>query len=153
MRWDELDADKRILTIPGARTKNGLVHVVPLPPAAWDIIRAQPRICDHVFTTTGKGPIRNIDRAKARLDAELRFRPWRIHDCRRSVASGLQPLGVSVEVIEATLNHRSGTFRGIVGVYQRHDFADEKRAALTRWADHIERLATGKPANVVAFPR
>jgi hypothetical protein len=60
-----------------------------------------------------------------------------IHDIRRSVASGMARLGVNLPVIEKLLNHVSGSFAGIVGVYQRHDFADEKRAALDLWAKHI----------------
>jgi hypothetical protein len=43
-------------------------------------------------------------------------------------------------VIEKVLNHVSGSLAGIVGVYQRHEFADEKRAALEKWAKHVERL-------------
>ena len=63
--------------------------------------------------------------------------PWRFHDLRRTVASGLARLGVNLPVIEKILNHTSGSFAGVVGVYQRHDFADEKRSALQRWADHV----------------
>jgi len=70
--------------------------------------------------------------------------PFVIHDLRRSVASGMARLGVNLPVIERVLNHVSGSFAGIVGVYQRHDFADEKRAALERWAAHL--------AKVVAAP-
>jgi hypothetical protein len=53
--------------------------------------------------------------------------PFVIHDLRRSVASGMARLGINLPVIERVLNHVSGSFAGIVGVYQRHDFADEKR--------------------------
>ena len=49
-------------------------------------------------------------------------------------------LGISLPVIEKVLNHVGGTIAGIVGVYQRHEFAEEKRAALEKWADHVERL-------------
>jgi hypothetical protein len=56
--------------------------------------------------------------------------PWSVHDLRRTVATGLQRLGVWLEVTEAVLNHISGSRGGIVGVYQRHDWAAEKRAAL-----------------------
>jgi integrase len=55
--------------------------------------------------------------------------PWSVHDLRRTVATGLQRLGVRLEVTEAVLNHISGTRGGIAGVYQRHDWAAEKRAA------------------------
>jgi hypothetical protein len=61
----------------------------------------------------------------------------------------LQRLRIRTEVIERALNHRSGIFRGIVGVYQQHDFADDVRVALQAWGDHVERIAGGKPAKVV----
>jgi integrase len=152
MRWDEIDADKRIWTLPAERSKNGLAHEVPLPPLAWNIISKLPRINDYVFTVRSSGPLRNFDRPKLLLDTKLAFtKPWVLHDCRRSVASGMQRLGTRIEVIEACLNHRSGVFHGVTGVYQRYPYTDEKRIALERWADHIEQLVSGKPAKVVRF--
>jgi integrase len=68
------------------------------------------------------------------------FSDWTLHDIRRTVASGMARLGIGLSVIEKVLNHVSGSFAGIVGVYQRHEFAEEKRAALQQWADHVERL-------------
>ena len=62
---------------------------------------------------------------------------------RRSVASGLARRGVALDVVEKILNHQSGSFAGIVGVYQRHSFAEEMCAALTRWGEHVERVVTG----------
>ena len=63
--------------------------------------------------------------------------PWSVHDLRRTVATGLQRLGVRLEVTEGVLNHISGSRGGIAGVYQRHDWAAEKRAALDAWAAHV----------------
>jgi hypothetical protein len=74
---------------------------------------------------------------------------WRLHDMRRTVASGMARLGMNLPVIEKVLSHSSGSFAGIVGVYQRHDFADEKRAALEAWGRHVEALVTRKPAKVL----
>jgi hypothetical protein len=54
--------------------------------------------------------------------------------------SGMARLGINLPVIEKVLNHSSGSFGGIVGVYQRHDFADEKRRALERWGAHVADL-------------
>ena len=70
---------------------------------------------------------------------------------RRTVATGLQRLGVRLEVMEATLNHISGSRAGIAGVYQRHDWAAEKRAALDAWAAHVVAAAEGQTptSNVV----
>jgi hypothetical protein len=62
-------------------------------------------------------------------------------------------IGVKLPVIERVLNHKSESFAGIVGVYQRHDYADEKREALQRWADHIDEVVNGKPAGKVVRAR
>jgi hypothetical protein len=67
--------------------------------------------------------------------------PWSVHDLRRTVATALQRLGVRLEVTEAVLNHISGSRGGIAGVYQRQDWAAEKRAALDAWAAQV--LAIG----------
>jgi hypothetical protein len=73
-----------------------------------------------------------------------------LHDIRRSAASGMAELGVNLPVIERCLNHVSGSFAGIVGVYQRFNFADEMRAAMERWGRHVEALGSEEPAaNVV----
>ena len=69
--------------------------------------------------------------------------PWSIHDLRRTVATGLQRLGVRLEVTEAVLNQISGSRAGIAGVYQRHDWATEKRAALDAWAAHVMAVIEG----------
>jgi integrase len=81
--------------------------------------------------------------------------PWSVHDLRRTVATGLQRLGVRLEVTEAVLNHISGSRGGIAGVYQRHDWAGEKRAALDAWAAHVLATVEGRIAggNVVSLAR
>jgi len=44
------------------------------------------------------------------------------------------------------LNHSSGSFAGIVSVYQRHSFADEKRRALHAWASFLSQLVNKRAA-------
>jgi hypothetical protein len=75
------------------------------------------------------------------------------HDIRRSTASGLQRLGVPLVVTEKILNHQSGSLAGIVKVYQRHEYAAEKRAALERWAAHVEGLVSGESASITPIRR
>jgi integrase len=154
MRWSELDLDKRLWTLPPARTKNKQWHTVPLSDAVIDIIKAQPRIhgSDFVFTLTGRTPINGFSRGKRRLDEISGVVAWRLHDIRRTVASGMAALGISLPVIEKVLNHKSGSFAGIVSVYQRHDFSGEKRAALEAWARYVTSL--DRPVdNVVELKR
>jgi integrase len=81
--------------------------------------------------------------------------PWSIHDLRRTVATGLQRVGIRLEVTEAILNHVSGSRAGIAGVYQRHDWAAEKRGALDAWAAHVLSIVEGRTdnPNVVALVR
>jgi hypothetical protein len=52
----------------------------------------------------------------------------------------LGELGVQPHHIEAILNHYSGHRSGVAGVYQRAKYADEMRAALQRWADHLDQI-------------
>jgi integrase len=174
MRWSEIDLEKKVWSLPATRTKNRRPHVVPLSSAAIDILKSLPRIengAGLVFparadrrTNRGKNsvPVSGFSRAKIRIDhaiAELAeaegsapLAQFGLHDLRRSTASGMARLGVDLHVIERCLNHVSGSFGGIVGVYQKHKFEDGMRRAMDVWAAHIERLATGAPAaNVVEF--
>jgi integrase len=152
MRWSEIDEDGT-WTLPSERSKNRRPHKVALSQQVQAIVAAIPRIadCDFVFSADGKKPVTGWDKAKVRISAKagIASESWRLHDLRRSCASGMQRLGVSVPVIEKALNHISGTFRGIVGVYQTHDYADEIRIALQKWSDHVERIVGGRPAEVV----
>jgi integrase len=99
-----------------------------------------------VFNLRGARRISGLTETKARLDELSGVTDWQYHDLRRTVATGLQRLGVRLEVTEAVLNHTSGSRGGIVGVYQRHNWADEKRQALDAWARHVVELVEGRPA-------
>jgi integrase len=154
MTWRELDLDARIWTLPAARAKNGVEHQIPLPDLAVEILKACPRIdgSDFVFTISGRNPMMGHFLIKRRLDSLMApdTPPWVLHDIRRTVASGMARLGVNLSVVEKLLNHVGGSFSGVAGVYQRHSFADEKRAAMTAWARHVEVLVTGETgANIV----
>jgi integrase len=158
MTWSEVDLDTRTWTLPGARTKNGREHQVPLSDAAVQVLQDLPRIGDKkdafVFTTTGSRPVSGYSHAKVAIDraTKAKMEPWTLHDLRRTVATNLQKLGVRLEVTEAVLNHVSGSRAGIVGVYQRHSWADEKRAALDAWARRLDAIVDGAEAsNVVAL--
>jgi integrase len=147
--------------IAAARSKNGLTHEIALTEAMLAVIQSMPRVrnkAGYLFSTNGTTPCSGFSRAKARLDklmleyakqeaaergdkpSEVRIEPWRIHDLRRTVASGMARLGIALPVIEKCLNHVSGSFAGIVGVYQRHTFTAEKRAAFEAWTRHVEAI-------------
>jgi integrase len=91
-----------------------------------------------------RGAYASFSGAKLGLDLASGVRDWRLHDLRRTLATGLQRLGIRLEVTEAVLNHVSGSRAGIVGVYRRHTWADEKRAALNAWGEHVEAVVEGR---------
>jgi integrase len=164
MRWEELDFDKAAWIIPAERCKNGKAHYLDLSPQALCILSAlhEERVagCDFVFSATGKKPISGFSTFKEMFDplmeAEL-GKPvllWRIHDLRRTAASGMAGLGFPPHVVERVLNHVSGAQSGLVSVYQRHEYRAERKAAMLAWARHVEALlASDAPGNVVEFPR
>ena len=55
-------------------------------------------------------------------------------------ATGMAELGVQPHIIEAVLNHVSGHKAGVAGIYNRARYEGEMRAALTRWAQHVEAI-------------
>jgi integrase len=162
MTCEEVAPDLSTWTIPGDRAKNGVAHFVPLPPQAQAILRKAPRIeldapgkSDHptlVFPGQ-RGPFNGFSKAKETLDKNSGVKDWRLHDLRRTMATGLQRLGVRLEVTEAVLNHVAGSRAGIIGVYQRHTWSDEKRAALNAWGEHVASIVDGRKAggNVTEF--
>jgi integrase len=140
LRWSEIDGD--VVKLEGDRTKTGAPHIIPLSTPAQALLNRLPRIggSDFVFTTSGRKPISGWSRPKIELDARAAVTDWRIHDLRRTVATGMQKLGITLQTVEAVLGHTSGSRGGIVGVYQRHDYAAEKRAALEAWGAHVMAL-------------
>jgi integrase len=153
MRWSELSEDFSTWSLPPERTKNKKPHAVHLPEAAREIVAAAPRIVDQdlLFSTTRATPLSGWSAYKRRLDALVGFSDWRLHDLRRTAASGMQRLGVRLEVIERALNHVSGSFSGVAGIYQRDPMTDETKMALEKWSAHVLAVATGTPARVVAL--
>lgn len=145
-------------TIGAARAKNAETHVVPLSEAAREALASVKRIGrQYVFTTTGDAPVSGFAKGKQRLDKAIAklvedpIPPFVIHDLRRTAASGMARLGIAPHVVEAVLNHRSGAVSGIAKVYNRHDYAAEKRAALEAWGRYVLSLTGPAKDNVVAL--
>jgi integrase len=157
LRWDEVKDDR--IELPGARTKNKRPHVVPLSDPARAIIDKFHMVGrTFVFGRDDSAGFKGWGPAKQRLDERIRnsgisMAPWVVHDLRRSAASGMQRLGIRVEVIERTLNHVSGVFRGVTGIYQRDPMTEEMRDALDRWARHIVGVVEGRTSAIVPLRR
>jgi integrase len=144
LRWSEVDLDRAVINLPAERVKNGVAHEIPLSAPAMAILKALPHIngSAYVLTTNGTASSSNFSKMKRRLDVLLaeRMTDWRLHDLRRTCATGMAKLGISLPVIEKCLNHVSGSFAGIVAVYQKHSYAEEKRHAFAAWGARIADL-------------
>ena len=130
MRWEDVDLDNALWTLPKEMTKAGRLHEVPLSPLAIEILTQTPKIGSHVFTTLGDRPISGFSAARRRCDALSEVTGWRLHDLRRTVASGMARLGIQPHIIEKVLNHATGTVSGVAAVYNRHGYLKEKYISL-----------------------
>lgn len=155
MRWEDIDLEAAVWTLPREMTKANRTHSLPLPAAAVEILAVVPRHAGpYVFTTTnGRAPVSGYSRAKQRAEAlanesrakrDLAPLPnWRLHDLRRTVATGMAGLGVPLDHIGRVLNHAP---KGVTAtVYDRHAYVPEKRRALELWANRLGEMVGQSP--------
>ena len=148
--FDEIDTDARIWRLPASRTKNKQSHDVPLSPTCIKIIGARRRGGALVFSTQNGAAVGNVDKAKKRLDRLLHdnrrqsdpaAKPlphWTLHDLRRSfVTHAHGELGVALPVLERAINHVSGAFGGVVGIYNRAPLWKERVVAFEAWELYV----------------
>lgn len=155
-RNDEFDLDAAVWKLPGERTKTGTGIEIPLPAQAVAILRdlvrlgegsawllparkMQTRLVPHIDVNTLNAAMAKCIRPKM-PDSE-HFAP---HDFRRTARTHLEALGIAPHVAERCLNHK---LKGVEGVYNRHDYFADRKAALQAWADlltDLEENGTGK---------
>lgn len=162
----EINKPEKLIELAGARYKTGRPHVVPLSDMALRIIEALPQVGTKsglVFTTNDETAVSGLSKAKRNLDKhmleELRryatdrgedlekvtLPGWTPHDLRRTARTNFSKLGILPDIGERVLGHVVG---GIRGIYDRYLFLPEKRAALDRWAQHLQGIIAPAPANV-----
>jgi integrase len=155
MHASEINGDA--WTIPGQRYKNKLDHVIPLTPAMRELIGEKPE--GFVFSTTGgKKPFSGQSKSKNALDTEIakirkaegrgKMAPWTLHDLRRTARSLMSRAGVPTDHGERCLGH---VIPGVRGVYDRHEYLDEKRAAFEALAGQVDRILNPPADNVIPF--
>ncbi|MBB3608194.1 site-specific integrase [Rhizobium sp. BK602] len=158
MHSSEIDFDKVEWTIPKERTKNGKVHIVHLSSmASAELAQAQgyifPASKVRLRGEKTEAHISGYSKMKSKLDGYMKaelakeeheFKPWRVHDLRRTAASGLAEMGVLPEVIERILNHTSGAAGGLKAVYQRYEYMKERKEALEAWGGCVAELVGAK---------
>jgi integrase len=147
LQWSYISTDT--ITLPADITKNKRTHRLPIGQSTKALLDSWPRADDslYVFPSSrehvrGKPStvMTGFSAAKREFDKACGVSDWTLHDLRRTFATGLQKLGVRLEVTEALLNHVSGSRSGIVGIYQRHNWEPEMRQAMRQWEEYLSLL-------------
>jgi len=143
LNWSHLDFEGALWSQPSSSNKSKRVHLVPLSTPAIKLLREMPREHDQlVFPARGRtnSAVSGFSKWKRRLDKLSGTKDWTIHDIRRTVNTGLAALKVPPHVADLVLNHKGSVRSAVTAIYDRHDYLDDKREALERWATHIEWL-------------
>ena len=141
MAWHEIDFDNSTWTVPAARMKSKRVHIVPLSEMALGILQKVPRLDDEfVFPSPKPGqPIKNLGKAAIRVKVKSGIHDFRSHDLRRTCGTGITRIGFSRFIMDRCLGHLEP---GVGGRYDRHDYLQEKTAALDAWAARLTEILT-----------
>lgn len=164
----QIDRDERMMAIPIRADKSRRGHLVPLSDLAMEVLGEVPTLPGRVsiFGLDGRAPpvsstfysankrlnrrVRQVCRAEVAAaggdldDAEVEW--FTYHDLRRTAATLMCRLGHPVEVADKVLNHSAGktgtgrTLNSVTRIYVRHEFLEERRAALQALADHVRKL-------------
>jgi integrase len=157
LHFSEIDFERGVIALPASRTKNHRNHFIPMAATVRALLEARPQHDGRDFVFG-----RNRDQSsgfsgwsacKRRLDAAVKIPAWVVHDVRRTVATGLGELGVQPHIVEACLNHQSGSKRGVAGVYNKSAYAAEVATALARWDEHLAAVLADRKSAVTPLKR
>ena len=153
LRRAEISDKDHTATIPASRTKNKKAFVLPLSPLARSILQSVQTAGDLFFITERGKPLSSWSKIKARLDGAMKIPPWRSHDLRRTFSTNLNKIGIQPHVVEACLNHVTGSQGRVASVYNKYHYLPEKTAALERWSNHLIGLVENRAAKIVPMKR
>jgi integrase len=153
MRW--ADVENGVWRIPQDDREKGTAKALQLSTLARAIIESQPHFMGspYVFAGCPSGHFNSWSQHKAALDARLKdilpgMQPWTIHDLRRTARSLMSRADVRPDIAERVLGHAIG---GIEGVYDRHDYFEQKSHAIARLSALVQTIIDPPMANVLAL--
>lgn len=153
-QWREFDLDGAVWHLPEERTKTSAAIDIPLPAVAVETLRELQRLaCGSAYVFPARKMqsrmIPHIDLNTLNAALSKHIKPlladvpnFTIHDFRRTARTHLAALGVDPHIAERCLNHK---LKGVEGIYNRHDYYDERNKALNEWARLLSALEAGRP--------
>ncbi len=153
-KWEELDLEKAEWAIPGERMKKDKPHLVSLSRQAvamFEELKGLASGSEWVFPSRGdlKQPIAKSTLNVAVRALEIDVRDFVIHDFRRTASTHLHEAGFNSDWIEKCLAHET---KGIRGVYNRAQYADQRREMLQCWADFVDSQIQDGRGKVIIGP-
>jgi integrase len=165
-KWTHFDLDANRWTIPvellktsHTKRKKPEPHVVPLSPLAVELLRDLRTITgDGTYLLPARADKKNdapyservLSRAVRENEDHFGIEHFTPHDLRRTAASFMTKIGIPRLHVEKVLNHATGD---IAEIYDRHDYLPEKKAALEKWAKHLNNIVEGREQKVVPLER
>jgi integrase len=152
-QWKDVDLEAGEWHIPAEHSKTGQPHIVYLSTQGADLFREFKALAgESVWVMPGRSslarPFAHNAMNQAMGNITFKIAPFTIHDLRRTGATLLSEKGFSSDVVEKALNHTIG---GVRGVYNRAEYAKQRKEMLQFWADYVEGLASEKKVLVGYF--
>jgi integrase len=154
-RWEHISLERAEWEIPQENSKTGAGQIVYLSRQAIAILerlRPAARRAGYIFPAVGSDgntPIgqSTLNRALDRVQRDMTH--FTVHDLRRTGATRLSEMGYQPDVIEKALNHK---LRGVRGIYNRAEYAPQRRDMLQAWADTLDSLQAEIPPRRISIP-
>lgn len=139
LRWDYIDFEQKVISLPPEATKNGRHHTFPIGERAIALLKSRPRTSDYVFPARHGGAFSGYSASKEHLDDLCGVENWTLHDLRRTWAS-MNAEWALPHVLERYLNHVSGTISGVAAIYNRFAYEKELRQCCTQWEARLSAI-------------
>jgi integrase len=154
-RWEHVDFEAGEWHVPKESSKTGKPHIVYLSSQAIELFRElQSLAAPSELVLPGRGSLTRpfADNALNKTLDGLTFdmMPFTIHDLRRTAATHLAEMNYSSDYVEKALNH---LIRGVRGIYNRAEYADQRRDMLQHWANIVDDLVTENKVIIGHFNR
>jgi len=146
LRWSEVDFNERLVSIPPARSKNGLHWIIPINDIAYEILFNNPRLHDELLfpANNGKEPLRadGINQATGRLCEQANINHFTPRDLRTTFKTLSGKAGLTKDIRDRIQNHALTDVS--TKHYDRYDYLKEKRHAMVVWNDYLKQIIDGE---------
>ena len=139
--WQNVDS--HWLFVPGERTKNHEESALFISDFAFSVLRAPANETGLLFTANNRTPLTLGTKISVKITEESGVSDWVYHDFRRTFSTHMNERGHPFHIIEACLNHRDPTRRGVAGFYNRAEYRAAKQTVLQAWSDLVEEAVSG----------